>query len=63
MNLRAGDGLLLVEKSGAHLHFPTDTKSVDFDSWAIWTLGFQGERLPFVALWGCAICNNDMGIG
>ena len=63
MNLWAGDGLLLVEQSGAHFDFAAYSKCVDFYCWAIWTLGFKRKCLPFVALRRCAICNNDMGIG
>ena len=63
MDLRAGDGLLLVEQASAHFDFATYSECVDFDCWAIWTLGLQSERLPFVSFWGCAICDDDTSIG
>ena len=63
MDLRAGDGLLLIEQASAHLDFATYSKCVDFDSWAVWALGFKRKCLPFVALRRCAICNNDTCIG
>ena len=63
MDLRAGDGLLLVEQTSAHLDFATYPKSVDFDRWAIWTLSFKRKCLPLVALWGCPICDDDTCIG